>query len=108
MSSRIKAYPWSEAKGLCQILRDPSIWSASFPELRTRQMVKDVVKKAAPTWKLPQVRVLTVTDDKTFGTVVVELLASSAGRIALGKAFSNRFDESRLKVSLAKRLYDHH
>lgn len=108
MSSIVKVYPWSDARGLCKILRNPSIWSASFPTLEARQMVKDAAKKASPTRNLPQVRVFKVTNDKTFGTVVVELLASPAGRKALDKVFSNRFDESRLNVTIAERLYDHH
>ena len=108
MASRIKAYPWSETKGLCKILQDPFVWSTSFPGLEARQMVKDAAKKVQPSRNVRQVRVFKVTDDEKFGTVVIELLASQAGRKALGKVFSNRFDESRLNASIAKRLYEHH
>jgi hypothetical protein len=109
MSSRIKAYPWSEAKGLCKVLRDPSIWSLSFPNLETRQIVKGAAQKAQTTKNLPQVKRLNVTDDETFGSVVVELLSSQTGRRELEKEFTNkRFDEFRLKTSLSKRLYEHY
>ena len=108
MSSRIKAYPWSETKGLCKILRDPSIWSLSFPNLETRQIVKSAAKKAPTTRNLPQVKRIDVTDDETFGSAVIELLLSQAGRRELEKEFAKRFDNFRLRTFIARRLYDHY
>src|SRR5215813_7125155 len=107
MSSRVKAYPWSEDKGLCKVLRDPSIWSLSFPKPEARQVVKSAAKKAPTTRNLPQVKILNVTNDETFGSVVVELLSSQAGRKELKKQFTKRSDDFRLKTFIAKRLYEH-
>jgi hypothetical protein len=89
MSSRIKAYPWSEAKGLCKILRDPAIWGSSFPKLEARQVVKGAAKKTPAIRNLPQVRVFNVTDDEAFGSIVIEVLASPTGRKELDKEFAS-------------------
>ncbi len=106
MQSRLKVYPWSDAKGLSKVLRDPSIWASSFPRLEDRHIVKNAAKKTPTVQNLPQV--FNVTDDETFGSILIELLASRRGRDELKKAFAKRFDNFQLRKSIASRLYDHH
>ena len=91
MPPRPNIYPWADTKGLCKILRDPSIWGSSFPKPEDRQIVKSAAKKTPTTRNLPQVKVFNVTSDEVFGTVVATLLASPTGRKELAKEFSKGF-----------------
>ena len=91
MPSRLNVYPWSDTKGLCKILQDPSLWGPIFPKPEDRQVVKSAAKKTPTTRNLPQVKVFNVTSDEVFGTVVATLLASPTGRKELAKEFSKGF-----------------
>src|SRR5205809_7305721 len=108
MPPRLNIYPWAETKGLCKILQDPSIWSPIFPESDDRQAVKRAAKKTPTTQNLPQVKVFNSTDDKVFGTIVVELLASPTGRKELAKELGKGFREFRLNKFIARGLYYKH
>src|SRR5215813_4028977 len=108
MPPRLKAYPWSDTKGLCTILRDPSIWGPMFPKSGDRQAVKSAAKRTPAIQNLPHVKVFNVTDDDVSSKVIIELLASPTGRKELDKEFSKRFKGLKFKKSLAERLYYHH
>src|SRR5262249_28200207 len=108
MSSRVKAYPWSEDKGLCKVLGVPSLWGPSFPAFKDRHVIKSAAKRTPALRNLSQVKVFNVADNEAFGSIVIELLASPVGRKELDKEIAKRFDNLRLNTFIAKHLYDHH
>lgn len=108
MRSRFEGYPWTDAKGLCSILRNPSIWGPIFPKSDDRQAAKRAAKRTPVIQNLPYVKVFNVTSDTVFGTVIIELLTSPTGRKELDKEFSKRFKGLQFRKSIAERIYYHH
>lgn len=101
-----RPYPWSQDEGLCEVLRDPSLWSLVF-DLEDRHAIKRAAKKASAliSFKLPPV--VKVKDDALMGQLSVELLTSSQGQKCLKKEFKHIMEDENRTWSefLANRIY---
>src|SRR4051812_45276557 len=115
MSRPSEAYPWTlTGYGLCKALRDPQLWASSFPNSEHAAFRVDVVAlwpkqpRLAPRSLLAKVARSLPPDDRTFGAIMVEILAVPRKRERLIDLLK---DSLRKKWSwtrfLAQKLFEH-
>ncbi len=93
-------FPWDDAEGLTQPLRDPALWASVFVTPKPRKLIKNAAKDVLGA------RGIAHTDGDQIGELLMQLLATRVGRAALFHEFKKLLGSAETPESyLAQCLY---